>query len=61
MQQKRQRVNPTCTNITIQKWGMEKIFDILTLSSTDVLWIDRGIKDSIPEPVAVPANKNPAQ
>lgn len=27
---------------------------MLTLSSTEVLWVDRCIKDSIPEPVAVP-------
>lgn len=56
------RVNPTCTSIqTVQLRSRKKLFDILTFSRTDVLWVDRCIKDSIPKSVVVSGNTSPTE
>lgn len=45
------------THTTVYQWRIEKIFDILTVSSTEVLWVHRCIQDSIPQPITVSGDK----
>ena len=41
--------------------GVVEMFDILTLSCTEVLWVDGRVQDSVPQSVAVPVDTKASQ